>query len=400
MRARLFILISLMAMAAMGFGLATVTAQEPAPSPEATIRAFYRWYMDYIGTGEDFRNPLVDRAYHDSPLLTGDFIDRVDALLDSFEGGGYDPFLQAQDFPGALHVGQVSYAEDGLSAVARVYSTFPNQVLLVTVVKAGDGWLIDDIGRGEQQSPEDVVNSFYTAQIGHIEFYDRYPPTEPPLIYEPLPYEYSPLLTADFIRRLDEFYAARELGSGSPIVCAQDVPDSFTVEEARFAEDGESAEVVVRTSFEAHAMTVDLVQSEGRWLIDNITCGEARTPEGVVRSFYTWYLGYNQWDGQGERPNALVDGAYRDNDLLTPAFIDQVDDLLASFERGGYDPFLCAQDIPYFVMVRGAAEVTGETASLMVETSFEAHGFQVELAQDNGQWRIDNIVCQMDEAGG
>jgi hypothetical protein len=40
-----------------------------------------------------------------------------------------------------------------------------------------------------------------------------------------------------------------------------------------------------------------------------------------------------------------VDGAYRSSEYLTPEFVRKVDEIVASFDKGGYDPFLCAQDI-------------------------------------------------------
>jgi hypothetical protein len=62
------------------------------------------------------------------------------------------------------------------------------------------------------------------------------------------------------------------------------------------------------------------------------------TPETVVESFYNWYIGYPG--------NALVDGAYRSSEYLTTEFVRKVDEIIASFDKGGYDLFLCAQDIP------------------------------------------------------
>lgn len=70
-------------------------------SPAEVTAAFYTWYLDYIGqTGsEDMRNPLVDQAYQGHPLLSEALVQEVDALLASFDRGGYDPFLLAQDIP-------------------------------------------------------------------------------------------------------------------------------------------------------------------------------------------------------------------------------------------------------------------------------------------------------------
>jgi hypothetical protein len=119
---------------------------------------------------------------------------------------------------------------------------------------------------------------------------------------------------------------------------------------------------------------------------------EAAGPEGVVEQFYREYLDYIGDRSSGEFRNPLVDRAYRDSELLTPAFVASVDELLASFDRGGYDPFLCAQDIPESVSV-SEVTVSGDEASVMVETSFPGHGFEVELAMVEGEWLISGVVC-------
>ena len=115
--------------------------------------------------------------------------------------------------------------------------------------------------------------------------------------------------------------------------------------------------------------------------------------EAVVEDFYTWYLDYIGDRASGEFRNPLVDGAYRESEHLDPAFIESVDELLASFDRGGYDPFLCAQDIPEEITV-GEAEVDGDSALVPVETSFAGHTFEVALSLLDGQWKIADIACR------
>ncbi len=66
---------------------------------------------------------------------------------------------------------------------------------------------------------------------------------------------------------------------------------------------------------------------------------------------------------------------------------------IASFDRGGYDPFLCAQDIPDSVTV-DEATISGDTASVAVHTSFAGHAFQVDLKLVDGQWKISDIICR------
>ncbi len=73
------------------------------------------------------------------------------------------------------------------------------------------------------------------------------------------------------------------------------------------------------------------------------------SPAEVTAAFYTWYLDYIGATGSEDMRNPLVDGAYRASPYLTQSFIGHIDELLAEMraqDRGGYDPFLLAQDIP------------------------------------------------------
>jgi hypothetical protein len=117
------------------------------------------------------------------------------------------------------------------------------------------------------------------------------------------------------------------------------------------------------------------------------------SPEEAVETFYRWYVDYPG--------NALVDGAYRSSEHLTDEFVQEVDEIIASFDKGGYDPFLCAQDIPGDLVV-GEAMVSGEMASVLV-TEIWNPGTQYESTRDltvvlrmvNGEWRIADITCSV-----
>ncbi len=113
-------------------------------------------------------------------------------------------------------------------------------------------------------------------------------------------------------------------------------------------------------------------------------------PAEVVQAFYGDYLSYI---GEGDALRSpLVDGAYRNSPYLAPQLVAQVDELVAGFEGGGFDPFLLAQDVPVEVTV-GAAVVTGNTATVSVATSFAGHRFSVSLEkQADGRWLITKIA--------
>ncbi|MBN1122413.1 MAG: DUF3828 domain-containing protein [Anaerolineae bacterium] len=116
------------------------------------------------------------------------------------------------------------------------------------------------------------------------------------------------------------------------------------------------------------------------------------TPEQTLEEFYDFYLNFPG--------NLMVDNRYRDHPFmqqhLTPEFVTAVDDLIASFEFGGYDPFICAQALPNTIDV-GPADTAGDRAMLPVETDFEGHRFTVEMIHSDGLWRIDAIICQAPE---
>lgn len=267
MKARRVVVVSVVVLIALVVGVLSRAMAAPKAedaSPAAVVEAFYEWYLDYIGDRGDravMRNPMVDRAYRSSEYLTQEFIAEVDQLLESFDGAGYDPFLQAQDIPESFEVGEAVVA-DGV------------------------------------------------------------------------------------------------------------------------------AQVPVETSFEGHRLMVTLEERDGSWEIRNI----AAAPDMVVRLFYGWYLRYI--DRDGEMRNPLVDRAYRDSRYLSEAFVEEIDETLASFDRSGFDPLLLAQDIPVRIEV-GGMEVLGREARVTVEMFWGGNPTPsqrvVELRLMNGQWMIEGV---------
>lgn len=119
-------------------------------SPLETVDAFYTWYVGYIQPGsEQMRNPLADRAYRESPYLSESMIKRVDALLESLKkemGGGFDPFLLAQDIPQEIEVQPGAQAD---TVIARMCFGESWNELKVSLVEQGGRWLIEDVSRNE-----------------------------------------------------------------------------------------------------------------------------------------------------------------------------------------------------------------------------------------------------------
>jgi hypothetical protein len=238
----------------------------------------------------------------------------------------------------------------------------------------------------EPMTPRQVVEGFYSWHIGYTRN------TGNPVADGA--YRSSEYLSSEFIQRIDGIIASLDNRDGQgyydPFLCAQDIPGELTVEEPVVS--GQEASVLVHevwnpgTGYElTQDVEVALRLVDGRWKITGVTA--RMTPEQVVESFYWWYAGYPG--------NPLADGAYRSSGNLTGEFIQKIDEIVASFDRGGYDPFLCAQDVPEEFTLDEPATVSEDKASLVVHTSFEGHVFTVELRQVDGcgRWQISDVIC-------
>ena len=239
----------------------------------------------------------------------------------------------------------------------------------------------------ESVSPETVVETFYTEYLGFFHASE----TEPTFPIEGW-YRDSTLLTGDMIADLDSFDEPFD-----PLLCAQNVPTAVLVDDAELNDAEDAAQVVVRTDFaNYHAFTVNLVLQDDLWLIDNVDCSPvAQTPEGVVSQFYLIYLSHNAWDGEGERPNFLVDGAYQGVLLLSDDYIAEIAALLDDANGLSHDPLICAQDVPQSVEVVERV-VLDWVAEVTVSTSFANHTFTVALEQSDENWLITGIMCGRD----
>jgi hypothetical protein len=114
-------------------------------------------------------------------------------------------------------------------------------------------------------------------------------------------------------------------------------------------------------------------------------------PAEVVEVFYTAWLAYEG--------NPLVDEIYQSNPYLSDAAEQKIAEIIASFERGGYDPVLCAQDWPERFIFE-TPTVTEDTAAMTVHgvwnagTEFESlNDIAVTLGLIEDQWQITDITC-------
>ena len=126
----------------------TAPAEGQAADPQTAVEGFYEWYLAYPGEpgSEDFRNPLVDRAYREAPYVSDAFVAAMDTQLDQqieeFGGLMGDPILQAQDLPTRFEVGP-GPAEDVVT-VTLYFGETPHPIQ-VRVVEEDGAWLLADI---------------------------------------------------------------------------------------------------------------------------------------------------------------------------------------------------------------------------------------------------------------
>lgn len=150
------------------------------------------------------------------------------------------------------------------------------------------------------------------------------------------------------------------------------------------------------------------VCKEGSWLkqgnpsepVPETGCGDEtvatetsviETPEQVVLRFYTFLQSY-----QG---NYLATDAYKYNGSLTENFKAQISAEVAGFLNGGYDPLICAQDIPASFEV-GTAVVYADTAIVKLDQTFDSgeKTISIELTKQNDTWKISAVKCNAENS--
>ena len=154
MKGRLMVGAALAALLVIGgvavMGLPAAQATD-GPAPDAVVSEFYEWYLDYVGAAGERRNPLVDRAYRSSELLSEGFVAEVDAQLASAERVLGDPFLMAQDVPVEVEVGAAEATGDSAKVAVEMYwggNPIPSK-RIVNLVRVGGQWSIDGVTMAE-----------------------------------------------------------------------------------------------------------------------------------------------------------------------------------------------------------------------------------------------------------
>lgn len=99
---------------------------------------------------------------------------------------------------------------------------------------------------------------------------------------------------------------------------------------------------------------------------------------------------YQEWLNHAGSP--LADKLYQDHALLSADFEDKIDEIVAGFDKGGFDPVLLAQDKPQTLTFELSRQ--SEIGSVVIgEADFGGSQriLKIDLSNEDGQWQIDNI---------
>jgi hypothetical protein len=121
----------------------------------------------------------------------------------------------------------------------------------------------------------------------------------------------------------------------------------------------------------------------------------ALTPEQTIEAFYDWYLSFMSDRSDGSFTNPLAEGLYRDSEYLTNDFVARIDETIAGFDGGGYDPILLAQDIPVDIDVQEPSAGSAQATVVVLRYwggNPDPSPMVVHLIRQEGRWLIDNVT--------
>jgi len=125
----------------------------------------------------------------------------------------------------------------------------------------------------------------------------------------------------------------------------------------------------------------------GSYAVDKyVFRAEVISPKEVVQKFYSDWIGYVG--------NPVSDKFYETSECVSDNFKKQTGDLIAIFDKGGYDPVLCAQDKPDSWEVVNVA-IKGDMAEVIVDENYygQDKNVVVILKKIKSEWKIDQIIC-------
>ncbi len=383
------------------------SSQMPTPpdqvGPDAlgSAEAFMGWYIAYLEDNQtpsgEILYPFEEGIHKQVDLFTEAYITRVDEVLavPVLERGIFDPLMHNWGFLKDFNLEPVSVNEQA-ATIAVKYTGYdlPSWAgATLDLVLTEAGWKIEDIRPENIATPAGVTRLFYDWYLG------IYREGGNPL--QDGTYKSSEYLSESFIQRV-----AEAQGGPDPFVLSWDIPSGGSILEEPVIR-GDKASVYLWRYFYSSGpqpLVVHLEKSNGAWVIVDTSLEEAPlNPTEVVEAFYGWYLEYTKADPDGNFNNPLVDKAYQDSPYLAESFKARLDQ-----RDPGYDPILCAQDVPTHVTPDGffveKLSPYGEAkgASIVVRTSFPGHIFTVDLTRPGGsgdEWKIEDVACSFSPEG-
>lgn len=119
----------------------------------------------------------------------------------------------------------------------------------------------------------------------------------------------------------------------------------------------------------------------------------ALSPDQIVLSFYSWYLGETGGAGEDSMPQLLADRGYRGHPLLAQAFTAKVDNILDHYEEAGSrDPFLCGFAVPETISAV-TDNADGENAGVDLLLGDAGVTLRIALIRGGEGWLISDVSC-------
>jgi len=158
-----------------------------------------------------------------------------------------------------------------------------------------------------------------------------------------------------------------------------------------FAAEGFSASVIAELDGMdwSRQITIDLIYTDERWLVDDIRGASIAAPEGVTQLFYEWYLDYYHSTG-----DPLADGAYKFSPYLSESYINWVNSVQTSFDNDGFDPFLMSRAVPTGISIMEVRR-DGDQAVVLVNRfllTAQPNPLVVHLEKQGVYWRIVDVT--------
>jgi hypothetical protein len=204
------------------------------------------------------------------------------------------------------------------------------------------------------------------------------------------------LFTDAYINMVDEILAIPVLERGlfDPVMHQWGFIDKFSLELVSLDERAATIAVKLDSSDLPSwaGATLDLIQTDTGWKVQDIRQENIATPVGVTKLFYDWYLGYFKISG-----NPLKDEAYKSSEYLSDSLIAMVAEGQTGFDQNAIDPFVLSPDIPTGYSILEEAVLRSNRATVILWRylySSQSQPLVVHLENFNRTWKIIDVALE------